>query len=114
MPMFPPNHPERLALAEEVHARPPEPVATPARASYVAVKIDADDRAREQAHLAGLCQRHGVIPPAADATPVLAAARPGVVLVNGPLAARSRPARGPRAKKSRPVRPGLVHFRSSR
>jgi uncharacterized membrane-anchored protein len=68
MPMFPPNHPERLALAEEVHARPPEPVATPARASYVAVKIDVDDRAREQAHLAGLCQRHGVIPPAADAT----------------------------------------------
>ena len=68
MPMFPPNHPERLALAEEVHARPPEPVATPARASYVAVKIDADDRAREQAHLAGLCQRHGVVPPAADAT----------------------------------------------
>ena len=47
MPMFPPNHPERLALADEVHARPPEPVQTPARASYVAVQIDADDRARE-------------------------------------------------------------------
>jgi len=68
MPMFPPNHPERLALADEVHARPPEPVSTPARASYVAVQIDADDRAREGAHLAGLCQRHGVMPPAADAT----------------------------------------------
>ena len=68
MPMFPPNHPERLALADEVHARPPEPVSTPARASYVAVLIDADDRAREQAHLAGLCQRHGVVPPAAEAT----------------------------------------------
>ncbi|MBS1219985.1 MAG: hypothetical protein H6R21_3118, partial [Proteobacteria bacterium] len=40
--MFPPNHPDRLALADEVHARPPEPVATPARASYVAVQIDAD------------------------------------------------------------------------
>ena len=66
--MFPPNHPVRLALAKEVTARRPEPVTPPARASYVAVKIDAADRAREQAHLAGLCQRHGVIPPAADAT----------------------------------------------
>lgn len=66
--MFPPNHPERLALADEVHARPPEPVSTPARASYIAVLIDADDRAREQAHLAWLCHRHGVMPPAAEAT----------------------------------------------
>ncbi|MDP1650718.1 MAG: DUF3422 domain-containing protein [Rubrivivax sp.] len=68
MPMFPPNHPERLALADEVHARPPEPVSTPARASYIAVLIDADDRAREKTHLAWLCQRHGVMPPAAEAT----------------------------------------------
>lgn len=66
--MFPPNHPERLALAEEAHARPPEPVTTPARASYVAVQVDADHRARELAHLAALCKRHGVTPPAADAT----------------------------------------------
>ncbi len=65
--MFPPNHPERLALADEVHARPPEPVSTPARASYIAVLIDADDRAREKAHLAWLCQRHGVMPPTAEA-----------------------------------------------
>ena len=68
IPMFPSNHPERLALAGEVHARPPEPVQTPARASYIAVQIDTDDRAREKAHLAWLCQRHGVMPPAADAT----------------------------------------------
>ena len=59
MPIFPPNHPDRLALADEVHARPPEPVTTPARASYVAVQIDADDRARERAHLADLCQLPG-------------------------------------------------------
>lgn len=66
--MFPSNHPERLALAGEVHARPPEPVQTPARASYIAVQIDTDDRVREKAHLTWLCQRHGVMPPAADAT----------------------------------------------
>ena len=35
MPMFPPNHPERLALAEEVHARPPEPVARLGRVAGV-------------------------------------------------------------------------------
>ena len=52
MPIFPPNHPERLSLAEEVHARPPEPVQTPARASYVAVLVDAEAREREPAHLA--------------------------------------------------------------
>ena len=55
-------------MAEEVHARPPETVAAPARASYVAVLIDADDRARELAHLDALCQRHGVAAPPAGAT----------------------------------------------
>ena len=41
---------------------------TPARASYVAVLVDADDRARENAHLARLCERHAVPPPVRDAT----------------------------------------------
>jgi len=57
MPLFPPNHVERLAMAEEVHARPPESVAVPARASYVAVLVDIDDRVRERAHLETLCRR---------------------------------------------------------
>ena len=35
-PALPPDHPERRLLADEVHARPPEPVDTPSRASYVA------------------------------------------------------------------------------
>jgi uncharacterized membrane-anchored protein len=60
---LPGDHPERFALAEEVHARPPEPVPTPARASYLAVLVDADDRVREAQHLARLCERHGVTPP---------------------------------------------------
>ncbi|MDP1900009.1 MAG: DUF3422 domain-containing protein [Rubrivivax sp.] len=63
MAIFPPDHPERYALALEAHARPPEPVQSPARASYVAVLVDADDRARERAHLEALCLRHGVQPP---------------------------------------------------
>ncbi len=68
MPIFPPNHAERYAMAEEVHARPPETVQSPARASYIAVLIDADDRARELAHLDSLCQRHAIPGPPAGAT----------------------------------------------
>ena len=66
--MFPPDHALRITLADEVHARPPEPVRAPARASYVAVLVDADDRPRELAHLAALCARHSVAAPAAGAT----------------------------------------------
>ena len=65
---LPSNHPERFALAEEVHARPPELLPTPARASYLAVLVDADERARETAHLARLCERHAVAPPTRELT----------------------------------------------
>jgi uncharacterized membrane-anchored protein len=68
MLMFPPDHALRITLAEEVHARPPEPVRAPAKASYVAVLVDADDRSRELSHIAVLCARHGVTAPAAGAT----------------------------------------------
>ncbi len=68
MPMLPSDHPERLALADEVHARPPEPLHTPMRASYVAVLMDADDRALELAHLGSLCASFGLPAPAAGTT----------------------------------------------
>ena len=66
--MFPPDHALRAALAEEIHARPPEAVQAPARASYVAVLIDADQRAQELAHLKTLCNALGVEPPVAGAS----------------------------------------------
>ncbi|MDE2370689.1 MAG: DUF3422 domain-containing protein [Burkholderiales bacterium] len=65
---MPPDHPLRLALAAEAHARPPEPVRAPARARYVAVLVAAEDRPREIEHLAALCAAHGVAGPAAGAT----------------------------------------------
>ena len=68
MTALPTNHPERFALAEEVHARPPEVLPTPARASYLAVLVDSEDRARETAHLARLCERYAVPPPARELT----------------------------------------------
>ena len=68
MSTLPPDHPQRLALAEEAHARPPEPLQAPARATYVAVLLDPEDREREFAHLSSLCGQFGVAPPGGAAT----------------------------------------------
>jgi uncharacterized membrane-anchored protein len=67
-PILPPDHDERYPMAAEVHARPSEVVTVPARASYVAVLLDSDDRVNELAHLAELCRRFGQGAPAAGAT----------------------------------------------
>jgi uncharacterized membrane-anchored protein len=63
MPLLPPNHPERLVLADEVHARPPEPLDTPSRATYVALLVDPAERAREHAHIAAACAAFQVAGP---------------------------------------------------
>ena len=67
---LPPDHPQRRLLAEEAHARPFETVPTPARVTYVAVLIDGESRAAEQAHVAKLCALHGAAPPAPGEAPV--------------------------------------------
>jgi len=63
-PELPPEHPQRMLLADEVHARPSEPLATPSRASYVAMLVEPGEREAERAHLAALCSANGVVPPA--------------------------------------------------
>jgi uncharacterized membrane-anchored protein len=63
-------------LAGEVHARPPEPTPTPARASYVAVLVDSDAREQEIRHLQQLCRRHDVPGPGVDDTHFRAALGP--------------------------------------
>lgn len=68
MPFLPPDHPERLVLADEVHARPPEPLTTPARATYVAMLLSPDERELERQHLARLCMRFDGAPPPAGTT----------------------------------------------
>jgi uncharacterized membrane-anchored protein len=62
-PLLPPDHPDRASLAAEVHARPPEPLAAPSRATYVAVRIEPEARAAEAAHLRTLCGHYGVASP---------------------------------------------------
>jgi uncharacterized membrane-anchored protein len=66
MSIFSADHPQRLMLADEVHARPPEPIAVPARVSYVAVLVGAEAREHEWKHLQTLCRRHNASPPQAD------------------------------------------------
>lgn len=65
---LPADHPERYALAEEVHARPPELLNAPCRASCLAVLVEAEARVAEAIHLARLCERFGMAAPARDAT----------------------------------------------
>ena len=56
---LPLDHPERLALADEVHTRPSAQLPTPCCITYLAVLLAADERAAEQAHLHRLCERFG-------------------------------------------------------
>ena len=67
-PLLPPDHPDRASLAAEVHARPPEPLQPPSRATYVAVRIDGDARTAEMAHIVALCSSCGLAPPPAGVT----------------------------------------------
>jgi len=62
------DHPDRFALAAEVHARPSVELETPMRASYVAVLIAPEDRPYELVHLVALCERFAVSPPVEGAT----------------------------------------------
>ena len=68
MSLLPPDHPGRLALSNEVHARPPQPLDTPSRASHLAVLVDFDARESELAHITTLCVHHGVNGPPKGAT----------------------------------------------
>lgn len=67
-----PDHPQRYALVNELHARPFPALTVPCQAVYVAVKEPLDaanrDRGRDRAHLLALLDRHGAPHPAPDAT----------------------------------------------
>jgi uncharacterized membrane-anchored protein len=69
---LPPDHAERFVLADEVHARPPDAVETPSRASFIAVLIDPDERQQERSHIGALCERFHVSPPSEGLTHITA------------------------------------------
>ena len=61
---LPPQHPKRVELNDEVHARPPEPISSPCRVSHLAL-LPAADEARDAAWAAicALAQQFSVPPP---------------------------------------------------
>ena len=59
------DHPQRLALHNEVHARPPEPMQSPMAIAHVVMWVDRDAAAASRAHLARLLHDHHL--PAPDA-----------------------------------------------
>ncbi|HND97873.1 DUF3422 domain-containing protein [Plasticicumulans sp.] len=60
------EHATRRVLDHEIHARPSEELRAPARASHLAVLSGPDGAAADRAHVAELCWRYGVEPPASN------------------------------------------------
>lgn len=65
---LPPNHPQRVRLNDEVHARPPEPLRPPCRISYLALLCDAAQRDASFEAVAALAATCGVPGPEAGAS----------------------------------------------
>lgn len=74
MPALPnlPDHPQRYAMVNELHARPFPVLEAPCMAAYIAIKEPVDaanrDRALDKAHLLALLDRNGAAHPQPDAT----------------------------------------------
>jgi uncharacterized membrane-anchored protein len=65
---IPADHPLRLELNDEVHARPPEALAPPLRLTFLALYSDATQRDREYQHVCSLARRFGATGPPPGAT----------------------------------------------
>ena len=64
---LPENHPQRVELNDEAHARPPEQLTAPVRISYLALLSPSANRDAERAHIADLAAAFGARPPASNA-----------------------------------------------
>ena len=64
---FPPDHPLRLELNDEAHARPPEALSAPRRITFLALLSDLANREREWEHVRELARLFDVPPPRAGA-----------------------------------------------
>ena len=62
------QHPLRVALHNEIHARPPEAMNTPLAISHVVMVCDAAQRAASRAHVVELLRNHHLPQPDAGAT----------------------------------------------
>ncbi|TLU71036.1 DUF3422 family protein [Lichenicoccus roseus] len=66
VPALPRDHPQRVVLNDEVHARPSEILVAPLRVSYLAIFAEGEERAQIWRHVQELARRHGAVP-ASDA-----------------------------------------------
>jgi len=64
------QHAQRVALHNEIHARPPEAMDVPLSLSHVVMVCDAEQRAASWAHMAELARDHHLPPPDAGSTHV--------------------------------------------
>lgn len=67
---LPSAHPQRVALHNEIHARPPEAMTAPLALSHVVMLADAGQREASRAHIAALLRDHHLPEPARDGTHV--------------------------------------------
>jgi len=65
---MPQDHPQRIELNDEVHARPPDALKAPLRLSYLVLLSDWANREREWEHVHALAERYGAPPPAPGAS----------------------------------------------
>ncbi|HEV7913574.1 MAG TPA: DUF3422 family protein, partial [Albitalea sp.] len=63
---LPPVHPQRVALHNEIHARPPEAMGAPLALSHIVMVADAGEREASRAHLAALLRDHHLPQPDAN------------------------------------------------
>lgn len=61
-------HPQRVALHNEIHARPPEALVAPLALTHVVMLCDAAQREASRAHVAALLRDHHLPAPDADCT----------------------------------------------
>ena len=65
---LPPAHPQRVALHNEIHARPPHALSPPVALSHIVMVCDADQREASRTHLAALLRDHHLPQPDAQST----------------------------------------------
>lgn len=65
---LPPAHPQRTALHNEIHARPPQGLRAPLAISHVVMACGADQRTASREHLAALLRDHHLPGPDAEST----------------------------------------------
>lgn len=62
------QHPQRIALHNEIHARPPEPMSAPLALTHIVMLTDAAGREASREHMAVLLRDHHLPPPAEQLT----------------------------------------------